>query len=106
MKTISNLMSVSAACLIFASACATVSPEEFKRFSKKVRVIGSAPASCKEIGSFDGNGGGEGLSYAKDILRYKIGKAGGNAVVFDYSTTTTMGAVANTTVSGMGYKCP
>jgi len=88
--------------LLIATGCVTVSKDEFRRVSRSVRATkGDAPASCREIGTFEANGGFMGFGTAKDILRYKVGRAGGDLVVLEVASTNGRSAV----MTGTGYRC-
>lgn len=90
--------------VVFVAGCATP-PAEYRRAVGGVREVNFAPAGCKEIGVFDGGEAGMTLPQAKEDLRFKVGKDGGNAVVFDFGSLTSYGSGKNSTVSGTGYKC-
>jgi hypothetical protein len=89
---------------MLATGCVTVSKQEFDRVASGVKATkGDPPSGCTEIGSFDANGGAMGFGHAKQTLRYKVGKAGGNLVVMDVAST---GATGNASIiSGTGYRC-
>jgi hypothetical protein len=101
---------VSALAVLFAApvviaalaSCATVSREEFERTYRGVRATkGDAPAGCRELGTFEANGGYQGFGRAQEILRYKVGKAGGDLVVMDVAS----GRGGASVISGRGYRC-
>jgi len=88
--------------LVLSLGCVTVSREEFLRVSRGVRATkGDAPTHCRELGTFEANGGAMGFGYAKDILRYKVGKAGGDLVVLEVASSNGNTAV----MTGTGYRC-
>jgi hypothetical protein len=105
LKTLTNNYLLLTSLLIGLGGCASVPPAEHRRIVSGVRELNFTSTKCKDIGSFDGGESGMGLVQAKEALRFKVGKAGGNAVVFDFGSLTSYGTGSNLTVSGTGYKC-
>lgn len=103
MKLVANVVTAGLALsLLCLASCATVSKEEFERTYRPVRATtGDAPHGCRELGSFEANGGYQGFGRAKEILRYKVGKAGGDLVVMDVAD----GRGGASIISGTGYRC-
>ncbi len=88
--------------LLSLTSCATVSKEEFERTYRPVRATtADAPRGCQELGTFEANGGMMGFGRAKEILRYKVGKAGGDLVVMDVAD----GRGGASIITGTGYRC-
>jgi hypothetical protein len=88
--------------MLSLASCATVSKEEFESTYRPVRATtAEAPRGCRELGTFEANGGYQGFGRAKEILRYKVGKAGGDLVVMDVAD----GRGGASIISGTGYRC-
>lgn len=97
------LLSIISFSIFLQTGCTTnITPQEYNYYARPVEVSKVIPANCQKIGTFKANGQSLGFAYAVEMLRYKVGKKGGNLAVVEKTSSSIFGTA---TVTGSGYQC-